>query len=1025
MGGRRGWANGWASGMRFPIDAIPDVIRNSLGAKILLPTLCVWVLMVAAAGYGTNRVLHARLDARAAAGVTGSMPILSDGGAAVQAPLLAALQRDIRAATIFAVWLLVALAAASTAMTYLLLRRYVLDPVYTIELALDLRSRGEDGVYAGSIARDEIGRLAVTLSGMVDQKLESQVRYKKVLDTMLDGVVVLDSEGVIRTANPAIADLFGYGADDVVGQDFLNLLFGHSDAPGALMGISEFHAQHTRAIGRAAGELIARHRDGRRFPVEIAVTEMGAGGDAAFTGVIRDISLRKSTQEALEFNNEVLRLQAQLYACIQRASDLESLFQRVLPLIADMREIRAEPLVAVYLAEGPGCPLRRLLVHEPCGAGEPGHPQMEAAVAEAWSGGIAAGRQVLVQALPGRSAREESGCYIIPLHAGGEVMGLLYAGCVHTPRQDELWISILQGIGSQLGLAVLEQRRKSQVEQAHDEAVKLNNDLEVAVRRAENMAIEARMGSVAKSQFLANMSHEIRTPMNGVLGMLELLWDTALNEEQQEYADIIKASAEALLEIINDILDFSKIEAGKVELESIDFDVRNALDDALELLGARAEEKNLELACLVHANVPQFLNGDPGRLRQILLNLLSNAIKFTHTGEVTVVVSLEEMWEDGVLLRFQVSDTGVGISPARVERLFDPFTQADESTTRKYGGTGLGLAISRELAELMGGQMRCESTPGTGTDFTFTVRMSPPRNSHAEVAAPPADIRDIGVLLVDDNKTSRRFLTALLTEWGARVTPADSGEAALECLRGTSDPDAYRIAIVDHRMPGMDGAVFGGALQALPAWKKLPMILLTALAVRGDARKMEAIGFSGFLPKPVKAERLRECISAVLGQRRDRGGPAGRLVTRHQLQEARRRERKHVLLAEDNVVNQKVAVRMLEKHGYICDVVGNGAEAVQSIEKGGYDLVLMDCQMPVMDGFEATRMIRSLAAPANPHIPIVALTANAIEGDRERCLDAGMDDYLSKPVESSVLVETVDRWIRTRKGSRNVISGGG
>jgi len=936
-----------------------------------------------------------------------------------------ALDTDVRFGSLIAIASALFVTMLAIALAYVLLQRYVIVPLYAIELAMDLRLDGQEDVYANVLARDEVGRLALALNAVIEQKLDSQVKYKNVLDTISDGIVVLDAEGAVLIANPAAQAMFGYVGDAMNGKSFLSLLFGDAGNEAWGMDISEFQSWHARRLGETEGELIARRRSGQLFPVEIAITEMKTWEGAAFTGVIRDITHQKSIQEALEFNNEALRLQGTLYACIQRAQTTQDLFESVVPVIAGMREIKSERRVAVFLCAQPGDVPQLFRAYEGDGSTE-WRSIAESVVRTAWEAQSFEERCPLVWAEVDRdNGAPIATCYLIPLYAGGEVLGVLYAATRPDPRQDELWLSVLQSVGSQLGLAVLEQRRKAEVEQARDRAIQLNDELESAVQHANEMANAAQSASLAKSQFLANVSHEIRTPMNGVMGMLELMQDTDLNDEQRDYASTIRTSAVSLLDLINDILDFSKIEAGKIDLEHIDFDIRTTLDESLELLGARAEEKQLELACLVHAEVPRLLNGDPGRLRQIVLNLLSNAIKFTERGEVTAVVALQEDRGDDVTLRFEIADTGIGIPPEFIGKLFDSFTQADESTSRKYGGTGLGLSISKQLTELMGGTITCTSEPGVGSVFTFTINCKRAVNNESWSASPQFDLTGTRTLIVDDNESSRRFLAALLSDWGAEVVTAEGGAAALELLTSKNGAHDIQIAIVDHRMPDMDGSAVGKAIRALESCAELPMILLTSMAVRGDARRMEKIGFAGFLTKPVRADRLMECLSMVLEWRGRGDTHGGMMVTRHQLQEARRQEKYRVLLAEDNVINQKVAVRLLERNGYTCDVVGNGIEAVTALENDEYDIVLMDCQMPEMDGFEATVRIRGAELNGGKaRMPIIALTANAGTGDREHCLACGMDDYIAKPFDPDHLMNAIERCIASNPRPRRVVSGG-
>ena len=782
---------------------------------------------------------------------------------------------------------------------------------------------------------------------------ESESRFRAVMESPQMAIVLADDRGNILSWNSAAGVVFGYREQEVVGKS-LSILMPEMYREAHLEGVERYR---TSREGHVIGELlqlVGSRKDGTEFPLEISISTWEGPEGQLLAGIIHDISDRARAEESLRESEGKFRALFEQSADAIYITSREGEFVDVNRAMLDLFGYTREEIDAVGAED---------FYSNPADRGE-----FQRALRE----------DGYVRDFPIISRRKD-GTTIHTLDStvtqygpDGEIVG--YQG-------------IIRDITERV-------RADEALRRAKDETDEANRHLEIAIDEARELALQAESASTAKSAFLANMSHEIRTPMNGVIGMTGLLLDTDLTREQREFAETVRSSAEALLTIINDILDFSKIEAGKLDLEELDFDLRAAMEDAADALALSAQKKGLEFVCLIGPEIPSLLRGDPGRLRQIITNLGNNAIKFTREGEVVVGVSVESEDPERVKLRFAVTDTGIGIPEGQVDGLFESFVQVDASTTRQHGGTGLGLTISKQLAKMMGGEIGAESAEGEGSTFWFTTVFD--KQSPDAVPAVPArtEIRGTRVLVVDDNATNRRLIAALLSSWGCRHDEAPGARAALEMLHAAADEsDPFRIAIIDMQMPETDGETLGTKIKDDPALRDTLMVMMTSILQRGDSQRLKDKGFAAYLAKPIRQSLLFDCLVTVHGQAGDPSmAVASPLVTRHSLAEDRRAAR--ILLAEDNVTNQKVAVAILERLGHRVDAVANGAEALTALESLPYDLVLMDCNMPEMDGFEATRRIRD---PASGVL-------------REKCLAAVMDDYVSKPIVPRALAEIGEKW---------------
>ncbi len=789
----------------------------------------------------------------------------------------------------------------------------------------------------------------------------SQAGLMAILEAAVDGIVVINERGIIESVNPAVTKLFGYTPDQLLGQNVKMLMPDpyHTEHDQYLRNYLTSGLKKVIGIGR---EVLGRRSDGTSFPIHLAVNEILVDGSRKFAGIVRDISSQILSE--MQFR-QVVDSAPNGLLMIDPHGTIMMVNKQVEAMFGYSREELLGNRVEMLMPE------RFRSNHSTYRRGYFSGPTSRA---------MGVGRD-----LPGlrRDGSE------FPVEIG--------LNPIDTPQGRLALASIVDISG----------RKRME-----DALAKAAEDLEEKNRELSETRDMALRAGQAKTDFLATMSHEIRTPMNGVLGMTTLLLDTTLTAEQRDYLQTLRSSSESLLRIINDILDFSKIEAGKFTIEHIPFDLRLTIEDTLDILAPTAQGRQLELVGLIDAQTPRTVVGDPGRIRQILTNLVGNAIKFTEHGEVLIQVLQTDEDPGSVVLRFEVIDTGIGLSPEAQAKMFQAFTQADSSTARKYGGTGLGLTICKRLVELMGGTIGLQSFAGQGTCVWFTIRLG--THTDAAPAVPPIpsglDLTGLRVCLVDDNATNRSLLQYHVSAWNMHHESAVDGPSALALLRrGVEEGTPFDVAIIDMYMPEMNGLELCRLIKQDPALRKTHLIMLTASGQRGDSLAAQEAGAAAYLTKPIRERHLADCIRLIFGRDDAKEQPAP-FLTRHTITEAIAREAPRLLVVDDNPVNQKVAVKMLEKLGCRVDLAGNGMEALAAICRHQYPLVFMDCQMPDLDGLETTRLLRSQEKPGE-HLPVIAMTANAMEGDRESCLKAGMDDFISKPIITSDLKKILARWV--------------
>jgi PAS domain S-box-containing protein len=802
---------------------------------------------------------------------------------------------------------------------------------------------------------------------------ESEARQRAILEGVPDCVVSIDQDGRIVQFNAAAEQTFGYPREEVLNKNVADVLVPPAWREAHLHGLANYLATGEGPMLNQRTEISALRADGTEFPIEITITPIRAGGRRQFTAFLRDITERKEAEQEIRTLNAGLEQRvrertAQLEEALTErkwaAEKLEELRRRNELILTSAGE-------GIYGVDGNG----RATFVNPAAAAMTGHEVSQLVERPL--------HDVLRHSAPDGDPYSAEDCPLCAVLRDGSIR----IGDAAFWRQD----------GSTLPVSYT----STPIWESATIVGAVITFQDVTERRAMDKL---------KDEFVSMVSHEIRTPMNGILGMVELLMDTPLDARQREYADAARRSGEMLLAIVNDILDSAKMEAGKLELEVSDLDVRAVAEDVVGLFAAQAQAKGLEIACLVHRDVPRGLLGDTGRLRQILLNLVGNAVKFTERGEVTVRARVAARARDAIFIRFEVADTGPGIAPDAAQRIFQPFSQAHPSTTRMYGGTGLGLTISKRLAELMGGQIGVETKPGQGSTFWFNARFA--RQHFSAGSPPPSQLRDLRVLVVDDNAATRAVLEEHLTAWGIGMRSVDAEASAMEALcAAAAEGDPFNVLIVDRHLAGVEGLELARRVRADSRLANTRLVLLSPLIEDPLPPDAEAAGVAAWLTKPVRQSQLFDTLVSLASGTADATAAAGTLDEASST-ETTEPGGPRVLVVEDTPINQQVARGMLTRLGYSAELASNGFEALDALSRGPYAAILMDCHMPEMDGFDSSREIRRREGPAH-HTPIIAMTASVMRGERERCLAAGMDDYVAKPVRLQELRARLQRWSGT------------